>query len=225
MDGENPRGLMVEECIKLVQAPRKLPLSATAFMLWKRQRDEILVRLLYETWTRISELLKVEVQDIDFELCAVHIKHPKGRAKFRIVDGKRAHVDTHYQHRWVFFSDYMRNLMIRYLGSRKKGHLIVSSRGKKLSTREAERIVDNYAKLVGIQKVVGHTANNRKIRLVTCKALREAGERHTDEAGGDRDATARIAGHTVRTKEAYYKKGNFEEDRKIVRGHHPLMRD
>ncbi len=82
-----------------------------------------------------------------------------------------------------------------------------------------------YAKKAGIQKVIGYTRNGREVRLVTCKALREAGERHTDVAGADRDATARIAGHTVTTKERHYKKGNFEEDRKIVRGHHPLMRD
>lgn len=219
------RGLTVDECLRLIQSPKNLPLSATKFQLWKRLRDEILLRLLYETWTRISELLEVKVEDIDFEQLAIHIKNPKGKAIFKLVDGKRKHINTVYPTRWVFLSDYTRNLIIRHLDGRKRGYLIVNNRSKRLSTREAERIVDHNARISGIQKTIGRTSNGREIHLVSCKALREAGERHTDEAGGDRDATARIAGHTVRTKEAYYKRGNFEEDRKVVRNHHPLMRE
>jgi integrase len=181
--------------------------------------------LLYETWARINELLHVNIEDIDFNECAIRIKFPKGKAVFKVIDGKRTHIDTVYQPRWVFFSEDTRDLIIRYLEGRKKGPLILSNRKRRLSTREAERIVNHFAEVAGIQKVIGYRSDNKVIRLVTCKSLREAGERHTDIAGADRDATARIAGHTVRTKEAYYKKGNFEEDRAIVRAHHPLMND
>ncbi len=219
------RGLMLDECLRLSEQPRKLPPKATKFQLWKHLRDEVLIRLLYETFARVSELLHVGIEDIDFEQRAIIITHPKGKAVFSVVDGKRKHVDTRYEQRWVFFGDETRNLIIRYLAGRKKGHLITGHKGKKLSTRQAERIVDRYAGKAGIQNVIGYTRNGREVRLVTCKALREAGERHTDVAGADRDATARIAGHTVTTKERHYKKGNFEEDRKVVRGHHPLMRD
>ena len=218
------RGLTVEECIAICRAPRRLPSNATKFQIWKAMRDELLVRSLYETWARIGETLRVDVRDIDFDNCSILIRHPKGRAVFRIEDGRRVHVDTVHQQRQVFFSDYTRDLMIRYLQRRKRGPLLANSRKKRLSTRQAERIVDSHAKAAGIQRIVGYTKKGREIRLVTCKALRESGERHTDIAGGDRDATARIAGHTVRTKEKYYKKGNFEEDRRIVRENHPLMR-
>jgi len=217
------RGLTLAECRDLVEAPRRLPTNATKFQIWKATRDELMIRLLYETWTRVRELITVDVRDVDFENRSVLIRHPKGRAVFKVKDGKRVHVDTIYQQRQVFFSDYTRDLMIRYLQRRKRGPLLTNSRKKRLSTRQAERVVDSHAKAAGIQRIVGYTKKGREIRLVTCKALRESGERHTDIAGGDRDATARIAGHTVRTKEKYYKKGNFEEDRRIVREHHPLM--
>lgn len=217
------RGLTVEECLRLCRAPRELSPAATKFQIWKHLRDEILIRLLYETWARVGELLRVDVSDIDFDHCSILIRHPKGRAVFKVVDGRRIHVDTVHQERIVFFSDHTRDLVIRYMEGRKKGPLIAKDRRKRLSTRQAERIVNRYAKAAGIQKVMGLNKRAREIRLVTCKALREAGERHTDIAGADRDATARIAGHTVRTKEKYYKRGNFEEDRRIVRQHHPLM--
>lgn len=218
------RGLTVAECVKLCETPRNLNPNATRFQIWRAMRDELLIRLLYETWGRVSEVIRVDVPDVDFDNCSIHISHPKGRAIFRVVDGKRVHVDTVHQDRQVFFGDYTRDLMIRYLQRRRRGPLITNSRGKRLSARQAERIVDRYAQIAGIQRVVGFSRKGgREIRLVTCKALREAGERHTDVAGADRDATARIAGHTVRTKEKYYKRGNFEEDRRIVRDHHPLM--
>ncbi len=220
-----PRGLTVEECMRLCRASRRLPPSATRFQIWKALRDEVLVRLLYETWARVSELLSVEVRDVDFDNCSILIRHPKGKAVFRIQDGRRVHVDTVHRQRQVFFGDCARDLMIRFLQRRKRGPLITNSKRKRLSTRQAERIVDEHARVAGIQRVIGYDKRGREVRLITCKGLREAGERHTDVAGADRDATARIAGHTVQTKEKFYKKGNFEEDRRIVREHHPLMRD
>lgn len=221
----DPRGLTVQECANLCKAPRRLRSNATKFQIWKAMRDELLIRLLYETFARVSELLNVDVRDIDLENCSILIRHPKGKAVFRIENGRRVHVDTVYQQRQVFFGNYTRDIIIRYLQRRKRGPLIANSRRKRLSTRQAERIVDRYAGEAGIQKVMGYNEKGREIRLVTCKSLREAGERHTDVAGADRDATARIAGHTVQTKEKYYKKGNFEEDRRIVREHHPLMKE
>ena len=219
------RGLTLEECLALCKAPRKLKVNATKFQIWKHLRDEILIRLLYETWARINELLNVKIEDVDFEECAIHIKFPKGKSIFKIIEGKRTHIDTVYQPRWVYFGEATRDFLIRFLEGRNKGPLIIKSNGKKLSTREAERIVNHCAEICGIQKVIGHTKDNRIVRLVTCKSLRESGERHTDIAGADRDATARIAGHTVRTKESFYKKGNFEEDRAIFRKHHPLLKE
>ncbi|MCK5291739.1 MAG: tyrosine-type recombinase/integrase [Thermoplasmata archaeon] len=221
---EMGRGLTLEECLMLCNTPRMLPVDATEFQMWKHLRDEILIRLIYETFARIGELLEVEVRDVDFEHCAIRIAHPKGKAVFKIIDGRRKHARTIYPKRWVYFGEESKNLLIRNLGRRRRGYLITNSRGRKLSTRQAERTVDFYARKAGIQKTIGHTKNGREIRLLTCKALREAGERHTDTNGGDRDATARIAGHTVRTKEKYYKKGNFEEDGEVVRRHHPLMK-
>lgn len=218
------RGLTEKECIAVCKAPRRLPPNATEFRIWKAGRDELLIRLLYEAFPRIGELIKADVVDVDFEENTLYIRHPKGKAVFKIGDGGRVHVDTVHRERATHFSNYAKDLGIRHLRRRKRGPLIANSQGKRLSVRQAERIVDMHAKAAGMQKVVGHTKNGREIHLVTCKALREAGERHTDVAGADRDATARIAGHTVRTKEKYYKKGNFEEDRRIVREHHPLMR-
>jgi integrase len=65
------RGLTVDECLALCKAPRKLPMNASKFQIWKHQRDELLIRLIYETFARISELLKVDISDVDIEQHAI----------------------------------------------------------------------------------------------------------------------------------------------------------
>jgi hypothetical protein len=42
--------------------------------------------------------------------------------------------------------------------------------------------------------------------IITCIALREAGERHHDNAGGSRKISAVAAGHTMHVKEKHYEK-------------------
>lgn len=219
------RGLTEKECRRLIEAPRSLPMNATDFQMWKSVRDELFLRMLYECFPRICELISADVADIDFEEFTLYIRHPKGKAIFRNVNGKRVHVDTIHEERATHFSDYTRNLAIRYLRGRRRGPIFTDSKGRRLTVRQGERIVHKYAEVAGIQRVVGQTKDGRKTHLASPKGLREAGERHTDVAGGDRDATARIAGHTVQTKEKYYKKGDFEEDRRVVREHHPMMRE
>jgi integrase len=214
---EIERGLTVEECILLCNAPKRLDPNVTPYIMKKQLRDEILLRLLYETWARIEELLKVEVQDVDFENCAIYIKHPKGKYYKKTQETKR-------EPRWVYFSEDTKDFIIRYLEGRKTGYLILNNRRGRMTSRTAERIIDHYARLVGIQKARGQSEDGRVLKLVTCKALREAGERHTDVGGADRDVTSKIAGHSVKTKEQYYKKSNFEESREVIRKHHPLFK-
>lgn len=51
--------------------------------------------------------------------------------------------------------------------------------------------INYYAKLLGIQKIKKHYVDGRTLKLVTCMALREAGERHHDNAGGEQKAFSR----------------------------------
>ncbi len=61
--------------------------------------------------------------------------------------------------------------------------------------------------------------------LVTCMALREAGERHHDNAGGSRKLSAVAAGHTMHVKEKHYEKvgEDFEQVHESYRRFHPAF--
>jgi hypothetical protein len=118
------------------------------------------------------------------------------------------------------------NLMLKMVVSnRKKGHIF----GDKLSMSWFKDRINHYAKLLGIQKDVRYYDTKKgeihPRHLVTCMALREAGERHHDNAGGSRKLSAVAAGHTMHVKEKHYEKvgEDFEQVHESYRKFHPAF--
>ncbi len=85
--------------------------------------------------------------------------------------------------------------------------------------------IDYYARLLGIQKVKKYYVDGRTLKLATCMALREAGERHHDNAGGSRKLSAVAAGHSMTVKEKYYEKvgADFEQVHTSYKTYHPAF--
>ena len=73
-----------------------------------------------------------------------------------------------------------------------------------------EKRINYYAKMLGIQKVKKYYRDGRTLKLVILMALREAGERHHDNAGGSRKLSATAAGHSMQIKQNHYEKNLAE---------------
>jgi hypothetical protein len=58
-------------------------------------------------------------------------------------------------------------------------------------------------------------------------ALREAGERHHDNKGGNRKLSSVMAGHTMQVKERHYEKvgADFEQVHESIKENHPAFVD
>ncbi len=113
------------------------------------------------------------------------------------------------------------NLMLKtVVNNRKKGYIFVNADGHKLSMAWFKDRINHYAKLLGIQKDVKYydtmTGEIHPRHIITCMALREAGERHHDNAGGSRKLSAVAAWHTMQVKEKDYEKvgEDFDQVRK-----------
>ncbi len=118
------------------------------------------------------------------------------------------------------------NKMLRaFVERRKKGYIFESEDKKSLTLRHFEKKLDNYARLLSIQKNKQVTPTGRVYRLVTLMALREAGERHHDQEGGDPAISAKAAGHTMAIKQKYYSKGSFEEAQASFEKYHPAFKE
>tara|TARA_Y100000310_G_scaffold340944_1_gene438451 strand:- start:2105 stop:2911 length:807 start_codon:yes stop_codon:yes gene_type:complete len=101
-------------------------------------KHKLLIELLYSSGTRITETVKLKVDDVDFDQELIFIKNGKGKKDRYIITSQR------------FLNDLKKYLSLRkieseYIFDKSKGHIAV---------RSAEAIIKNAAIRVGIEKRV-----------------------------------------------------------------------
>ena len=90
-------------------------------------RDKLIVRMIYSTGVRVSELCNLNIEDIDFEEHTIRIRG-KGD-KIRIV----------------FIDDETLSVVWAFIGNKNSGPLFVGQQGKHISPRAIQHIFRNYA--------------------------------------------------------------------------------
>ncbi|NCC64357.1 MAG: recombinase XerC [Spirochaetia bacterium] len=126
-------------------------------------RDMTLFSLLYDTGCRISELLSLQEGDVSWKENRILV----------VGKGRKS--------RYVFFTEYTKNLVIRYLSSKherfESTYLLVSNKGKQLPMSTVGSMFSAYKRRLGWQKrftphVLRHTYathlldNGADIRMV-----------------------------------------------------------
>lgn len=118
-----PRFLSEEQVARLIQAAQS-------------PRDRALLELLYATGCRVSEIVGIRLEDVDF-----------GNRTIRVL-GKGA------KERMVLFGGAAQNALLEYLGDRRDGYLFEKD-GKPLSARGTiYRIVRSAALRAGLKQLV-----------------------------------------------------------------------
>lgn len=199
------RGMNLAECKAMCTSPI-IPL-----------REKLFFRMIDETTFRPFEVQHLRIEEWDRatrEITARKVKvkyNPRTKAKISLPRSMKLTENT--------------NEMLRaFVGNRKKGYIFQGEKGKPLTLRLFEKEIDRYARLLSIQRDKQITPKGRVYHLVTLMALREAGERHHDQDGGDPAISAKAAGHTMLIKSRYYKKGSFEEAQESFEKHHPAFK-
>jgi integrase/recombinase XerC/integrase/recombinase XerD len=90
-------------------------------------RDKLIVRTIYATGVRVSELCNMNVEDIDFDEHTIRIR------------GKGDKIRT------VFVDDDTLADILRFVGTRIVGPVFVGQQGKNISSRAIQHIFKNYA--------------------------------------------------------------------------------
>jgi site-specific recombinase XerD len=139
--------------------PKKLPcvLTADHFRAFYKAVDQaddvqhaLMLRLLFFTGVRVSELCNIEVADVDLENCKVFVNQGKGSKDRYVLFGKsfatalRTHISAHPNNRYLF----------------------QTRRCGKFSTRRVEQIVKQYAEQAGIQ-ATPHVFRHQCITFLT----------------------------------------------------------
>jgi integrase len=135
----------------------------------------LMLRLLFYTGVRVSELCNMLVSNVDLEACKIRINQGKGSKDRYVLFGKgfaialRTHIAAHPQNRWLF----------------------QTQRHGKFSTRRVQQIVAKYAQEAGV-KATPHTFRHQAITWLT---------RHSGLADAEFQL---ITGHSRRESLALY---------------------
>jgi integrase len=149
-----------EECdLKPAKRGRKLPkvLTADEFRRFYKLVDQadniqhsLMLRLLFYTGVRGSELCRIQVSDVDLENCKVFVNQGKGSKDRYVLFGKsfatalRTHIANNPKNRWLF----------------------QTTRNGKFSPRRVQQIVKAYAEQAGVT-ATPHTFRHQAITWLT----------------------------------------------------------
>ncbi len=149
---------------------------------WQAGRDRAILELFYASGMRVSELVELKVENVNFSVGYVRCIG-KG-SKERIVPiGKKAQ---------EAIAKYLEGVRPRLARQTSTAHLFLSRLGKKISRQSIWKLIQRYADLAGIKKIVKpHT-------------LRHSFATHLLEHGADLRSVQEMLGHAdISTTQIY----------------------
>lgn len=164
-DKKLPDFLNYEEINKLFDsADTKTPLGL---------RNRCILELLYDTGIRVSELVNLKINDIEFDKKIINI----------LGKGKKERI--------VYYGDYLQEVLEKYINDSRKyllnnklsEYLILNNNGSKITTRGVEYIID---------KMVNEAAIKHKI---SPHVLRHTFATHMLNGGADIKSIQQLLGH------------------------------
>ena len=148
---------------KLLAEPAKLTTP-------EANRDVVMLELLYATGLRISELVSLNVKDIDLEQTCVHIN-----------SRRKVPFDHHLS---LILGNFLRNARLDLLYDEREEALFLNRRGKRLTRQGFWQIIKDYASRAGLSS------------KVTPQALRHSFARRKLQSGTELRQLQQLLGHT-----------------------------
>jgi len=136
-------------------------------------RDKCLLELLYATGIRVSELVGINLEDVDFTERLIRIRG-KGKKERLVPFGKKAEDSL---------ASYIRARRELLKGEGDDAALFLNYRGERLTSRSVERIVDKYIRITALQ------------RKISPHSLRHSFASHLLSRGADLRVIQELLGH------------------------------
>ena len=143
------REVRAELAVSVPRAPKRLPpvpseeeLHRYYEAVWRGRRigDVVLIKTLLYTGLRVSELIKIQLADVDLDRCQMRVQLGKGK-KDRVVPFPNAFKETLAAH-------------MAALQAKGAAHLFESSWKRPYSDRGVRRMLERYATAAGIARNV-----------------------------------------------------------------------
>jgi len=171
-----PKFLEYEDVKKLLETP---PMNN-----WLGARDRAILETLYSTGIRVSELVALNMDDIDFLGEVIHIRGKGKKERIAPISSSALQVIQHY----IEF----RNKRAQSNSNFDSKVLFVNKHGGRLSTRSVRRKMDKYLKMAGLDPAISpHT-------------LRHSFATHMLNNGADLRSVQELLGHqSLSTTQVY----------------------
>jgi len=175
-DKKLPRFLDYEEVKKLLDTP--------SLDNWLGARDRAIMETLYSTGIRASELVALNMDDIDFLGEVMHVRGKGKKERIAPIGSSALQVIQHYME--------YRNKRAQNNVNFDSKVLFVNKHGRRLSTRSVHRKMDKYLKMAGLDPAISpHT-------------LRHSFATHMLNNGADLRSVQELLGHqSLSTTQVY----------------------
>ena len=175
-DKKLPRFLEYEDVKRLLETP---PMNT-----WLGARDRAIMETLYSTGIRVSELVALNMEDIDFLGEVVHIRGKGKKERIAPIGTSALQTIQHYME--------FRNKRAQNNNNFDSKVLFVNKHGRRLSTRSVRRKMDKYLKMAGLDPAISpHT-------------LRHSFATHMLNNGADLRSVQELLGHqSLSTTQVY----------------------
>jgi integrase/recombinase XerC len=188
-----PRVLEYEEVKRLLETP---PADS-----WLGARDRAIMETLYSTGIRVSELVALNMGDIDFLGEVIHIRGKGKKERITPIGTSALQAIQHYME--------FRNKRSQSNPDFDTKVLFVNKHGGRLSTRSVRRKMDKYLKMAGLDPNISpHT-------------LRHSFATHMLNNGADLRSVQELLGHQSLSTTQIYTHLNTKKLKDVYDGAHP----
>ena len=207
---KNPMSTIKSPKIKLEESlPKFLDISdidilftklkdRTLFNSRKSQRYYLIIRVLYSTMARVSELCNIRIRDIDFDEGYIRLRGKGNKERFVPVDKGTLEIFTEYLSNRITYDP--------------EEYLIVNTRNQGLSPRLVQADIKHIKELCGFPDS----------KIITPHVFRHTGATHLRRSGMDISELQDILGHSSPNTTMIYAKNDITKLKQSYSTMHPL---
>ncbi len=188
-----PKFLEYEDVKRLLETP---PMDS-----WLGARDRAIMETLYSTGIRVSELVALNMDDMDFLGEVIHVRGKGKKERISPISSSVLQVIQHYME--------FRNKRAQSNSNFDSKVLFVNKHGRRLSTRSVRRKMDKYLKMAGLDPAISpHT-------------LRHSFATHMLNNGADLRSVQELLGHQSLSTTQVYTHLTTKKLKEVYESAHP----
>lgn len=163
-----------------------------------RKRAYVIIRILYSTMARVSEIANAKIGDVDFRNGVIRLRGKGNKERIVPIDNETIKMIRDYIADRIYYKD--------------EDPLLVNKFGEKLSVRGIQKDIQTVKRKFGLSKE----------RKLTPHIFRHTGATHLRQAGMDISELQDILGHSNPNTTRIYAKNDIGHIKKEYSDKHPL---